>query len=114
MTEETDPSALTLHAMGEGVFNSNLGEAILSTSEKEILNPSLLAASMVTQFGLLSSAIATHNFNGGNSLEDAKIVKDRAEAVFTLASVFISQADIMLATIEALQENVIPLHGAEQ
>jgi len=112
MRDETHP-ALTLHAIGEGIYNDNLGSAILSMSEREILDPSLLAASMATQFGLLINAVATHNFNGGDSLEDAIIVQERAGAVFTLATIFCSQADLALELINNKRSNIISLHGGD-
>lgn len=115
MKEETNCSALTLHAMGEGVFNSSLGEAILSSSAREQLDPQQIAAAMVTQLGLSLNAMATLKLNGGACLEDALLVKERADAFFVLCTVFSHQADLSVEITRNMQHgNVVNLHGGDK
>lgn len=107
MSEQESPLALAIHAIGEGVFNTHLGEAILSASEFELLEPQLLSSAMVTQLGLALNALANHHYHGGQNMTDAEILDERADNFFIMATIFKHQTEMMRERLAAKNPGMI-------
>lgn len=94
MTHPHQPD-LSLKTMGAGIYHDKLGENLLSLSEREILHPGLLASAMTSQLGRWMNELAVHQFGKDCTFADALAVKERAEPILILATIFYEQACLM-------------------
>lgn len=102
--DPASPLNLSLLAIAETAKPGSLGEALLASCEDIELDCGLLAAAVMRQLSAATTSLAGFNYHGGENLDDATELVERAEDFFTLAAVFVGQAELRKTRIEDLHK----------